>query len=87
MVFLRCRSSLVEICIIARRVGKLVRFPWTDSSELGVSLRLLDIFFAYETIERSDETVTEEITVSGNHRRLDDVWGGTEFESLAEHSL
>lgn len=78
---------LVEICIIVRRVRKLFRFPWTDSSELGVNLSLLDIFFAHKTIERFDETVAEEIAVPGHDRWLDDVWGGTEFRSLAEHSL
>jgi hypothetical protein len=31
--------------------------------------------------------VAEEIAVPGHDRWLDDVWGGTEFRSLAEHSL
>jgi hypothetical protein len=67
---------LVEICIIVCRVRKLFRFTWTDSSELGLNLSLLDIFFAYKTIERFDETVAEEITVPGHELRPDDVWGG-----------
>ena len=78
---------MVVICIIIRRVRKLFGFPWTDSGELGVDLSLLDIFFAYKTIERFDETVAEEIAVLGHDLRLDDVWGGAEFRSLAEHSL
>jgi hypothetical protein len=51
---------------------------------------LLDIFLAYKTIEffiRWWCQVAKEIAVSGQDRLLDDVWGGTEFRSLAEHSL
>ncbi len=37
--------------------------------------------------ERFDETVAEEMAVLGHDLRLHDVWGGTEYRSLAEHSL
>ena len=48
---------------------------------------MLDKVFAYETIKRFDETMTEEVAVVSHDLRFDIGWGGAEFWSLAQHSF
>ncbi len=72
-------------CILVHWVLKGFGFPWDDSSELGVNLGSLDKVLAHKTIECFDETVAQDVRVTCNGRRLDSVWGGAQFRSLAQH--
>ena len=77
---------MVVICIIVRRVRKLLRFPWTNPGESRVYLGLLDIVSTNKTVERFDETMAEEVAVLCYELWLDSARGGSEFWGLAEHT-
>jgi hypothetical protein len=75
-------------CVVVHSVRKLFGFPRDNTGEFGVNLSSLDKVLANKTIERLDESVAKDVTVSCNSPWLDLVRGGAKFGVLlAEHSF
>ncbi len=74
-------------CVVVRSVRKLFGFPRDNTGEFGVNLSSLDKVLANKTIERLDESVAKDVTVSCNSPWLDLVRGGAKFWGLAQHSF
>ena len=74
-------------CVVVHSVRKLFGFPRDNTGEFRVNLSSLDKVLANKTIERLDESVAKDVTVSCNSPWLDLVRGGAKFWGLAQHSF
>ncbi len=48
---------------------------------------MLVVVFAYKTIERLDESMTEKVAIPCYFFRVDRAWGRAKLGRLAQHSL
>ena len=48
---------------------------------------MLDVVFAYKTIERLDESMAEKVAISCYCLRVDGAWGRAKFRRLAQNAF